>query len=155
MHHRFFWTYLLSVALLNSSYSKCIFAPMQRANVNVQSCVAVTFAPSDITLDFGGGHTGRLYEPGATYSGTLLSVRVAESHFVWDAGEKHRTNGFHPWKHGQEQTLFLALPVDQACPTNYGGSLSVDTDRDCCDVLPVRGRCLVPATIVSVRLSPQ
>jgi hypothetical protein len=154
MYHRFFSTFLLSVALVHSNYAKCILAPVQRANVNVQACVAVTFAPSDITLDFGGGRTGRLYEPGASYSGALLSVRVAESHFVWDAGEQHRTNGFHAWKPGQGQTLFLAIPVDQACPTNYGGSLTVDTDRDCCDVLPVKGKCLVPDTIISVHLSP-
>jgi hypothetical protein len=153
MHQRLFWTFLLSLVLVSGSYSKCIFAPVLRANVHVQSCVAVTFAPSDMTLDFGGGRTGRLYEPGATFSGTLLSVRVTESHFVWETGEIHRTNNFQPWKHGEGQTLFIALPVDQVCPPNFEGTLVVETERDCCDVLPVKGKCLVPDTIVSVRLS--
>jgi hypothetical protein len=155
MHHRYCWTLFLSLALVNASYSKCIFAPMQHANVHVLSCVAVKFGPSDMTLDFGGGRRGRLYAPGSSYSGTLLSVSVNDSHFVWKEGEQHRTNGFHSWKHRENQTLFLALPVDQVCPANFDQTLSVDSDRDCCDVLPVRGKCLVPDTIVSVHLSPK
>lgn len=126
---------------------------MERAKVVVRSCVAVTFAPSDLSLDFPEGRSGRYYEQGTNYSGSLLSVGVVESKYVWDAGEKHTTNGFRLWKKNESLTLFVALPVDQACPAKFNETITVDTDRYCCDVLPVRARCLLPDSIVPVFLS--
>lgn len=152
MHNKSFCAIILSVALVHGGYAKCIFAPKQRATVIVQSCVAVTFSPSDLVIDFPDNRSGRYYEQGTSYSGSLLSVSVAADKFVWDAGEEHRTNGFHPWKRHDSLTLFVALPVNQACPAKFDGMITVETDRYCCDVLPVRGRCLVPGDIIPVNL---
>jgi hypothetical protein len=109
--------------------------------------------PGRFSLDFPEGRSGRFYEQGTNYSGSLLSVSVVENKYVWDAGEEHQTTGFHLWKKGENLTLFVALPVDQACPAKFNEMITVDTDRNCCDVLPVRARCLVPDTVVTVSLA--
>jgi len=152
MYNKSFWTIILSITLVHGGYAKCIFEPKQRAKVIVQSCVAATFWPSDLIIDFPDNRSGRYYEQGTSYSGSLLSVSVAEDKFVWDAGDEHRTNGFHPWKRHDSLTLFVALPVNQACPAKFDEMITVDTDRYCCDVLPVRARCLVPNGIIPVNL---
>ena len=153
MRHQFFLSLVLSVALVNGSYGKCIFAPKLRASVTAQSCVAVTFGPSNLSIEFPKG-LGRLYQEGSSYSGTLLSVTVNKSRYIWDAGEKRETNGFHVWAPKQSRTLFIAKSVDEVCPAKYNDTITVERDRYCCDVLPAREQCLVPGSIEIVSLSP-
>jgi hypothetical protein len=152
MHHRIVSLLILSIAVANSVTAKCMFAPKIRGSVSVESCVGVTFEPGEMGIDFGGGRIGPWYAKGSSYSGTLLSVQVKESHFVWDDGERHRTNGFKPWVKGKILTLFVAAPVGEVCPRLYGDVIAVETDGYCCDVLPVKDRCLVPGSIPAVHV---
>jgi hypothetical protein len=155
MCHRFFLVPFLSVILVSNGSAKCIFAPTLRANVSVHSCVAVTFQPSDLGIEIVKGNTSRLYQDGSSYSGTLLSVTVKSSRFVWDVGEKHETNGFHVWTPRESRTLFIAKSADVVCPAKYNDTITVETDRYCCDVLPLREKCLVPGSVDAVSLPPK
>jgi hypothetical protein len=150
MRHRSVWIFVLLVAVVNSSAAKCIFAPKLRSSVTVGSCVGVTFEPSDLGAEFGVGRIGPWYTKGSSYSGTLLSVRVKDSRFVYAKGERHDANGFKPWANGKIMTLFVAAPVHEACPKLYGDVIVVETDRYCCDVLPNKDGCLVPDSITQV-----
>jgi hypothetical protein len=144
---------LLALAAMISAdcYAKCVFAPHIQSDVEVWSCVAATFGASNSNFyDF-----SRLYERNASFSGTLLSVKVKKSHFVWDDPKDHRTNGFHPWAAGQVHTLFVDRPVDAVCPTSLPSTMTVLTMDDCCDVLPRKGLCLVPAARVVIVSSQQ
>ncbi len=152
MHHRIVPLLILSIAMVNSVIAKCMYAPKIRGSVSVGSCVGVTFEPGEMGIDFGGGRIGPWYTKGSSYSGTLLSVQVKEGRFVWDEGERHHTNGFKPWPKGERLTLFVAAPVGEVCPKLYGDVIVVETDDYCCDVLPVKDRCLVPGSILSVHL---
>jgi hypothetical protein len=150
MRHRFFSFLVLSLAVVNSGTAKCIFEPKIRGSVLVGDCVGVTFGPSDLSIEVGKGRVGSFYTKGSSYSGALLSVQVQDSRFIWAEGERHDTNGFKAWTKGDRLTLFVASPVEEACPKLYGDVILVETDRYCCDVLPVRDRCLVPGSIISV-----
>jgi hypothetical protein len=75
---------------------------------------------------------------------------VKESRFVYAKGERHDANGFKPWVSGKIMTLFVAAPVNEACPKLYGDVIVVETDSYCCDVLPNKDSCLVPDSITQV-----
>jgi hypothetical protein len=150
MRRRFASILLLSVILADNVTAKCVFAPNIRANVLVQSCVAVTFAPSSLGIEFTKGDLVPWYKKESSYSGTLISVKVKNAKFVWDNSEKHLANGFRVWAYEQTLTLFVAKSVDETCPAALGDLITVETDRYCCDKLPLADRCLVPSSLISV-----
>jgi hypothetical protein len=152
MRHRIVTLLILSIAMVNSVTAKCLFAPKIRGSVSVSSCVGVTFEPGEMGIDFGRGNVAPWYTKGTSYSGTLLSAQVKEGRFVWSDGERHDTNGFQPWAKGRTLTLFVAAPVGEVCPKLYGDVMVVETDGYCCDVLPVKDRCLVPGSILAVHV---
>jgi hypothetical protein len=122
------------------------------ADVQVWSCIGATFgAVGRRFYDF-----GPLYESGATFSGTLLDVEVKSSRLVWDDPKARKAkDGSRPWKPGELLTLFVSASADEVCPNSMQSDLTVVTREQCCDLLPLKGQCLVPRYLNIVTVVPK
>jgi len=152
MRYQFFWVPVLFAVAANDVVAQCVSRPNIRANVLVQSCVAVTFESSNLREEVPGGPPLPWYKPGRSYSGTLLAAVVVSSHFDWVEGAKHITNGAHLWAGGARLSLFVDKPTSEVCPDTRNKPVAVETKYDCCDTWPVEGKCLVPESIVRVSI---
>jgi hypothetical protein len=150
MRFQFFWVPVLFAVAANDVFAQCVSRPNIRANILVQSCVAVTFEPSNLRVEVLDGPPLAWYKPGRSYSGTLLAAVVISSHFDWGVGAKHITNGAHLWTRGAMLSLFVDKPASEACPDTRNKSITIETKYDCCDTWPVEGKCLVPESIMPV-----
>ena len=116
-----------------------------QAEVQVWHCVAATFGAVDARFyDF-----GPLYTPGASFSGTVLNVRIQQSHIVRDDPKNHATSP-KPWKPGEMLTVFVADSSTQVCPASIPSNLTITTREICCDTLPKKDVCLVPLQVVVI-----
>ena len=150
MRYQFLWAPVFLAIAVNDVVAKCVSRPSIRASVFVQSCVAVTFEPSNLRVEVPDGPPLPWYKPGQSYSGTLLAAVVISSHFDWEDGAKHITNGAHLWARGAMLSLFVDKPTSEACPDTRNRPITVETNYDCCDTWPVEGKCLVPESIMPV-----
>jgi hypothetical protein len=141
----------LALALATNSYGKCVYRPHIEAEVQLDSCESVTFGASSSTF-LGFAPDTPLYKQGSTLSGTFLAVTVKKSWFDWTDLPDHRTNGFHTWRKGETHSLFVAAPIDSVCPKVIPSTLKVITTDFCCDTLPMREECLVPASVIRVTI---
>jgi hypothetical protein len=147
MRYTFFWIPVIFAVAANDGVAQCVTRPNIRADVLVQSCVAVTFAPSNLRIEVPDGPQLPWYKPGGDYSGTLLAVVVISSRFDWEKGAKHIANGAHRWARGDRLSFFVDKPTSETCPATRGKPITVRTDYYCCDTWPVEGKCLVPESI--------
>jgi hypothetical protein len=150
VRYQFFWVPVLFAVATNDGVAKCVSRPNIRADVLVQSCVAVTFGPSNLREEVPDGPPLPWYKPGLSYSGSLLAAVVISSHFDWGDGAKHITNGAHLWTRGDMLSFFVDKPPSEACPAIRNKPITIETDYDCCDTWPVEGKCLVPQSIMRV-----
>lgn len=97
MNNCFISLSVLAVTLVSNGFAKCISRPDIQADVIVQSCLAVTFQPSDLCMDLGRQETPPVYKRASRLSGALLSVTVKISHFVWRDPKDRRVNEAHLW----------------------------------------------------------
>jgi hypothetical protein len=152
MRYQFFWMPVLLAVASNDSLAKCGGShPTVRAEVRVESCVGVTFEPSNLKVEVPDGKVLPWYEAKSGYSGTLLSVQVVNSHFTEPSDV---ASGTHLWTSGEKISLFVDRPSIEACPSMRYQSITVETHYLCCDIWPISGKCLVPESIVRVVLPP-
>jgi hypothetical protein len=131
--------------------AKCAGFPLRshvEATVEVRSCVAVTLNRSDSQFY----DMGPMYQDLATLTGTLLGVEVKRSHLVREDPKIGWGDEAHRWKAGEGKALFIAMPAGETCPKSLPSELSVSFRERCCDVLPMKGACLVPGSIYVVEL---
>jgi hypothetical protein len=128
MHLRAFGALALGIVMTESGYGQGVSRPDIRANVVVQSCLAVTFGSSGARWKVAENETQPLYSVGSSYSGTFLSVVANSSQVVWHEGQSHTANGIHVWARGEKLSLFIAKPVEDVCPTPIGEQLTVETE---------------------------
>jgi hypothetical protein len=147
MKQRVFLVTILSVAVMNSAQAKCVNHPEIRATAAVEECVAVTFAASETRFTIGGKDWGPKYRAGEILSGTLLSVTVKTSRFIWPDHSAHWINGAHLWIKGESRSLFVRKAPAEACPANLPTDIVVRTQRVCCDTMPGGWECLLPQAV--------
>ena len=119
----------IGVAITYNVNAKCWseIPPIMQADVNVRSCVGVTFSSSNSQLNFGGDKNANYYVQGESYSGTLITASVKKSWFVWEENEKHITNGFHVWPAKKPLVLFVAGGSNEVCPKQLFSSIRIQT----------------------------
>lgn len=144
--------FLVALSVAGGASAKCVYRPHIEAEVLVTSCESVLFGAS--TSSFAGFNPGGspLYKEGSTLSGTFLSVTVQKSRFVWSDLPDHRTNGFHTWGKGEVHSLFIAEPAGSTCALTLPTTLKVITTDVCCDMFPRHDECLVPESVIRVKL---
>ena len=142
---------IINVVLVNAAQAKCVNHPEIRATATVEACVAVTFGASDSKFNFGGDQLFSLYKPGDSLSGTLLTVTVKTSRFIWNDSLGHWSNGTHLWVKGENRSLFVRTPVADACPQVLPVVVTVQTQRVCCD--HANWECLLPRTVSLVTVT--
>lgn len=152
MHLPTFGIVALGIMMFSNAFAQCVRQPDIRADVVVQSCLAVTFTSTGARWKVAEKETEPLYAIGSSLSGTFLSVVADGSQVVWHEGQSRVANGIHPWARGEKLSLFVAKGVEDACSTPIGEQLTVQTEFVCCDTLPHANRCLVPNTVVLVKL---
>ena len=145
--------FLAALSVAGSASAKCVYRPHIEAEVLVTSCQSVVFGASKAS--FAGFNLGGspLYKEGSTLSGTFLSVTVQKSWFVWSDLPDHRTNGLHTWNKGKAHSLFIAEPAGSTCAVTLPITLKVITTDVCCDTLPRHDECLVPKSVIRVKLA--
>jgi hypothetical protein len=147
---------VVSAALLfgavNVSVGKCPSTPVVTATVVISSCAAATFAPGNASYGPSSADPGRLDLERESFSGTVMSAVVRSARFTGDRSYEHRMDAAELWRKGASATLFVARPVDGVCPDKLPVEIAVQTARKCCDVLPLRGQCLIPDSIIPVTI---
>jgi hypothetical protein len=136
----------LGITIATNSDAKCARFPLDSyvvADVRVWSCLQVNFAGSGSQ----GYGLGPMYQAGATLSGTMLGVGVLQSHIVRNEPKTNWGYDAHRWKVGEQETLFIAIPADEICPKSLPAMMTVSFKKDCCDVLPMKGTCLLPSSL--------
>jgi len=145
---------LLSVAIVQPAQAKCVSHPEILATVRVQGCVAVTFGATDSKWTWAPEHSldgvdaWPMYRRGDKLSGTLVTVTVKNSRFVWSDG--HFANGARVWTNGESRSLFLRQAPADVCPAVMPADITVQTQPVCCDTSPGGWECLLPQTIALV-----
>jgi hypothetical protein len=81
-------------------------------------------------------------------SGTLLTVSVMTSKFVWPESSGHWTNGAHLWAKGESRSLFVQAAPADVCPRVLPTGLTVQTQPECYDMF----HNLLPVTIPLVKV---
>jgi len=145
---------VLSIGAANASVATCPPRPEIRATVVISSCAAVTFAPNDSSAGTPSGEQGRLNLERETYSGTVMGAVVRSARVAPSTVHQRGRDELGAWRAGASETLFIARPVDGVCPAKLPAELVVETSRECCDALPLRGPCLIPASIFPVTIIP-
>jgi hypothetical protein len=109
--------------------------------VQVWNCQAVAFQADS--------RNPRAHQRGAHVDGTLLTGLVQESRSVFSqADPEYPVYPAHQLPAGQPASLFLEGHPFKACPdSGSDGELWLVTIPQCCDVMPMRGLCLVPRGI--------
>lgn len=139
---------IMSLSLMNLAEAKCVAHPEIRASVTVEGCVGVTFSATDSKYGLGNGNYWSLYKAGDSLSGTLLTVSVNASHFVWAKSSDRQTNGAQLWNKGQLHSVFVRMPSSDVCPRVLPTALEIETQRVCCD--SASWECLLPRTVALV-----
>lgn len=139
---------LVALAVASNAGAKCAYAPDVQAEVAVNSCESVTFGASASAITWFDPNGTPLYREGSTFSGTFLAVTVKKSRLVGE-GDNH---GFHSWPAGEQRSLFVAAPVNSTCPAKLPAILKVVSADICCDVFPLHDECLVPNSVIRVKL---
>jgi hypothetical protein len=138
----------LSAFIAYSANAKCIFTdPLKQADVIVYTCEGVTFSSSNSQISLFGEKSFPAYMEGASYSGTLITASVKKSWFIWEENEKHITKDLDVWPAEKSLLLFVDGDSNVVCPKQLSETIRIQTTRRCCDVLPARGRCLIPGAI--------
>jgi hypothetical protein len=156
MIRRAIYAGLLGVALAQPASARCAYHPETLATVTVQSCVAVTFGATDSKWTWGpqyslnGEDTWPMYRAGDNLSGTLLTVSVKKSRFIFTDG--HWRNGTHRWAKGEIRNLFLKEDAAKVCPAVLPTDITVQTQLVCCDTFPGWSGCLLPRNIALVKI---
>jgi len=145
----------LGVSVVNSASAKCAYHAEVLAAVTVQTCVAVKFSASDSKYNdgFPDSAPSRMYDAGATLSGTLLTVSVKTSKLVWTADTPHFIGGTRLWAKGDFRSLFVQSAPSEVCPHVLPTEVTVRTQPTCCDMTPGGWECLLPGTISLVTLN--
>jgi hypothetical protein len=140
--------------------SPCAYRPDILATVTVQGCVAVTFGATDSKFapgpEFLGAHahtdteSWRMYRTGETLSGTLLTVSIKTSKFVWTDASDHHTYGARLWRKGESRTVFVQRAPTEVCPKVLPSALRIQTEPVSYDMY----HYLVPGTIDTVEIDP-
>jgi hypothetical protein len=129
----------LLCALNAPAHAMCVAPAIIRSTVNIVGCAPIKLEASQLeTSDFGPRST-RLYADGATYSGTLLRVRVLRSSVVdnpFDLPESEVV-----WPTHQFRSVFVERPASEICKTDKT-QFEVQNEYICCDMLAAEGRCL-------------
>src|SRR5215470_4664910 len=115
--------------------ARCVYAPRIQADVRTWSCIPATFGAGGSAFY----NYGPLYKSGSTHSGTLIGIEVTNSHFVWNAGEPHRSNGARLWQRGDQRILFVDATATTTCPKSLPSTMTVVEVEKCCDVMPMSG----------------
>jgi hypothetical protein len=142
-------TAILSLLLVNAANAQCFNQPAMRATVTVEACVAATFGATDAMFTYGpkytiaGTDTWPMYKAGDTLSGTLLTVSVKISRFIWPEHSSHWTNGAHHWAKGEIHSLFVQNAPADTCPHVIPAEITVQTQPTCYDMY----HSLLPTTI--------
>jgi hypothetical protein len=127
-------------------HAKCIERPNYRARVTVMSCVAATFAASDVSIALFPGEKVPNYEKGAKIFGTFLAIEVISSSLEWGENS-YRDAEFKPWSKGALRSIFVAKPPAETCPSHMPSEIAILTKFECCDTAPEKGLCLVPKSV--------
>jgi hypothetical protein len=149
MKRRASYAVILSISLVNPSQAQCAHQPPILATVTVVGCVAASFGATDSMFTFGpkytiaGTDTWPMYKSGDKRSGTLLTVSVVTSKFVWTESSGHWTNGAHLWAKGESRSLFVESAPSDICPRVLPAGLAVRTEPECFDMF----HNLLPVTI--------
>jgi hypothetical protein len=144
----------LGVSLVNSASAKCAYHAEVLAAVTVHTCIAVKFGASDSKYTyFPDSDPSRMYKVGESLSGTLLTVSVKTSRFVWTADTPHFVGGTRLWAKGDFRSVFVQGAPSEVCPQVLPIDATVQTQPTCCDTTPGGWECLLPGTISLVTLS--
>lgn len=141
---------LMGLCLANFTEAKCVQHPEIRATVTVEACVGASFAASHSKIQVGAGEPWALYKEGDSISGTLITVSVQASHFVWTNSSERSTNGWQNWSKGQLRSLFVRAPSVEVCPKVLPATVAVQTEQICCD--SSGWECLLPRTVALVNI---
>jgi len=147
---------ILSAALVQSAQARCAYHPEILATVTVRGCVAVTFGATDSKWTWGPEHalngvdTWPMYRAGDKLSGTLLTVIVKKSRFIWADGRT--PNDARLWAKGESRNLFLQEDPTDVCPAVLPTDTTVQSQPVCCDTAPGGWECLLPRNIALVKV---
>ena len=140
---------ILSILLITPANAQCSHQPAIRATVTVEGCVTASFGATDAMFTFGpkyaiaGTDTWPMYKAGDTISGTLLTVSVKTSRFIWPEHSSQWTNGAHLWAKGESHSLFVQNAPADTCPHVIPAEVTVQTQPTCYDMY----HSLLPTTI--------
>lgn len=127
--------------------AKCVATAQDLLLLEVAACQA-------ITLEGDPAHGGGRHP--AQTSGVLLTARVREARkVVQDSASDHPVQQGPVVSGGQWANFFVDAAASR-CPTLRAGSPRwFITVPRCCDVLPPRGKCVLPGTLQEVRPEPR
>ncbi len=137
----------ITVSILVSSlgHAMCFATTEHLLRVKVHACQNIKI---DASSSRPPAHA--MHKRGSSISGALVTGWVVESTIVWDGDPNMAEYTFTLRKIPADEsiTFFVKEDASKICASILGKSKLFVTDTQCCDVLPARGLCLVPSTII-------
>ena len=142
------------MAAVSTGHAMCVATTQNLLRVAILEC-----QPIRIGASHPGDRSHAVHKRGSSITGVLVTGTVQDSTLVWDSRSTDRDYlaELPQLETGQQSSFFLQGSAEDICGRYVGTERIFITDRPCCDVIPARGLCLLPAplTIVKEEKSPQ
>jgi uncharacterized protein (TIGR02246 family) len=132
-----------------AGHAMCVATTQNLLRVGVLQC-----QPIRIGASHPGNRSHAVHKRGSSVTGVLITGQVLDSEVVWDSRwttESDYVAQLPRVPTGQQHSFFLQGSADDICAGYVGTERIFITERPCCDVIPARGLCLVPAALAIVR----